>query len=218
VAWLLFADQVPRFRPEGSGLVPALFDLGSVVGEGALLATVSFLAYLIGALLLLPLEGRVATRLLDAIRPGVQETRVAHDEYQDLLARLRRQVHDVESRLGGDRARELINELDRSPSREGLRTRLLVASESLYGEYDRLSAEAAFRVNIAPPLVALSWIVGSQAGLAWGLVGTALSILLASQGVRRGILAGDILRRAVVAGVIELPAAADIRQAVAELR
>jgi len=127
-------------------------------------------------------------------------------------------VNDFESRLGEDRARELSIELDRSPSREGLRTRLLVARQSLYGEYDRLSAEAAFRVNIAPPLVALSWVVGSHAGLVWGLVSTALSVLLAGQGVRQGILSGDILRRAVVAGVIELPAAADIKQAIAEVR
>ena len=51
VAWLLFSDRVPRFRPVEGGLVSALFDLGSVVGKGALLAAVSFVAYLIGALL-----------------------------------------------------------------------------------------------------------------------------------------------------------------------
>ncbi len=211
VAWSLFADRVPRNRPEGGGLVPALYDLGNIVGEGALLAAISFVAYLIGALISLPLEGQLATRLLDAVRPETD----ARGEYQELLARLRRLVNDYESKLGTDRARELKEGLDRAPSREGLRTRLLVASQSLYGEYDRLSAEAAFRVNIAPPLVALFWVVGFHAGLVWGLIGTALSLLLAGQGVRRAILSGDILRRAVVAGVIELPAAADIRQAIA---
>jgi len=147
----------------------------------------------------------------------VKEAGSAQDEYQELLIKYQGLVNKHQAQLGIDKVREFTAALARFPSREGLRTRLLVASPSLYGEYDRLSAEAAFRINIAPPLVALSWIVGSQAGFVWGLVGTALSALLAYQGVRRGILSGEILRRAVVASVIELPVAADIKQAIAEL-
>jgi hypothetical protein len=217
VTWLLSADKVPRIRPEGGGLVSAFFDLESLLGGGAVLAAVSFTAYLIGALLSLPLEGRVATRLLDAIRPNVKDAGGGQDEFQELVIKLQGMVNQHQAQLGPDKVRRFTAALAQFPSREGLRTRLLVASESLYGEYDRLSAEAAFRVNIAPPLVALSWIVGLQAGFVWTLVGTALSALLAYQGVRRGILSGEILRRAVGAGVIELPVAADIKQAIAEV-
>ena len=125
-------------------------------------------------------------------------------------------INRNQDKLGDELAQALSAELARPPSREGLRTRLLVANESLYAEYDRLSAEAAFRVNIAPPLVALSWIVGAQAGFGWGLAGTVLSAFLAYQGVRRRNVSDEIFRRAVVAGVIELPVAAKIKQAIAE--
>ncbi|WP_170121403.1 hypothetical protein [Geodermatophilus tzadiensis] len=173
----------------------------------------SFIAYLIGALLSLPLEGPVATRLFDAIRP---DRHGARDEYQEHLFQLQALINRNQEKLGDELAQALSAELARPPSREGLRTRLLVANESLYAEYDRLSAEAAFRVNIAPPLVALSWIVGAQAGLGWGLAGTVLSAFLAYQGVRRRNVSDEIFRRAVVAGVIELPVAAKIKQAIAE--
>jgi hypothetical protein len=213
VTWLLSADKVPRIRPEGGGLVSALFDLQILLGQGAVLAAVSFVAYLIGALLSLPLEGRVATSIFDAIRLARGGAR---DEYQEHLFQLQVLINKNQAKLDDEVTQELSRELARPPSREGLRTRLLVANESLYAEYDRLSAEAAFRVNIAPPLVALSWIVGSQAGFGWGLVGVALSAFLAYQGVRRRKLSDEIPRRAVVAEVIELPVAAKIRQAIAE--
>jgi hypothetical protein len=216
VTWLQFADRVPRLRPEGGRLVPALFDLENLLGHGAVLAAASFLAYLIGALLSLPLEGRVATRLFDAIRPDVRDSRGARDEYQEVLFQLQVLVNKNQAGLGDDLAQELSRDLARIPSREDLRIRLLVASESLYGEYDRLSAEAAFRVNIAPPLVTISWLVGLQAGFGWGLAGTVLSAFLAYQGVRRRNLSDEILRRAVVAEVIQLPVAAKIGQAIAE--
>jgi len=49
-AWLAFADRLPRTRPS-AGMAASIWDLGGHVGKVAVLAAVTFAAYLIGAVL-----------------------------------------------------------------------------------------------------------------------------------------------------------------------
>lgn len=49
-AWLAFADHLPRTRPS-AGIAASIWDLGGHVGKVAVLAAVTFAAYLIGAVL-----------------------------------------------------------------------------------------------------------------------------------------------------------------------
>jgi hypothetical protein len=49
-AWLAFADHLPRTRPS-AGIAASFWDLGGHVGKAAILAAITFSAYLIGAIL-----------------------------------------------------------------------------------------------------------------------------------------------------------------------
>src|SRR5687768_7664884 len=50
VLWLLFADDLPRNPTDGS-LISRVFELGGFFGKAAVVATLSFVAYLIGSLI-----------------------------------------------------------------------------------------------------------------------------------------------------------------------
>ena len=49
-AWLAFADHLPRTRPS-AGMAASIWDLGGHLGKAAVLAAITFAAYLIGAVL-----------------------------------------------------------------------------------------------------------------------------------------------------------------------
>jgi hypothetical protein len=53
-AWLVFGEQLPKSRASGNGLVAQLFDLGGLLGKAAPIAALSFTAYLLGAILTIP--------------------------------------------------------------------------------------------------------------------------------------------------------------------
>jgi hypothetical protein len=50
--WLILYDEVPKSLDEASGPIAALFELGTLVGSTVLLAAVSFVAFLLGSLLM----------------------------------------------------------------------------------------------------------------------------------------------------------------------
>jgi hypothetical protein len=75
----------------------------------------------------------------------------------------------------------------------------------MYGEYDRLATEASFRVNMAPPLMALGLLVVSDLNTFLGLGIITGALVLFVQGAIRLNLSDTVLRRAVLAGVIKDP-------------
>jgi hypothetical protein len=57
-AWLILEDRIPRERPP-EGELAALWDLGTAAGTTAILAAVTFAAYLIGSILEIDPQGRI---------------------------------------------------------------------------------------------------------------------------------------------------------------
>ena len=197
LAWLVWGDHVPSERPAGDGPLARVFDLSALLGASAVLASVSFVAYVLGAILSIPIEGRLVTVIgylalfrwllpsRERSRPswlslsgdppteafalrswgrgGLEERRfvsgVAQRERHMTVER-----HNVMWRGGSHEALTRA----RFTSMEDLRPRLLASGKpEVYGEYDRLAAEAAFRINLCLPVLALGIYVGLNLSLWW---------------------------------------------------
>lgn len=215
VAWLMFGHHVPRTKPPEEPLA-SLWELGSYAGKGGVLIAVSLLAYLVGAFIEIdPLHmwehggrPRWINRLRDPFRKGrlkpIQFYPVSDQTTTDLVNFATEEYHarNVENPhvyLPGGIMRE----------ERQLATRLQAANIELFNRYDRLLGEASFRVNIAPPLLALSLVLTwGWSGGVWLRIGiTAVSVAIAAlffrQGVRRAIQSRDIIVQAVVADVVK---------------
>ncbi|MEU6400720.1 hypothetical protein ABZ867_27535 [Streptomyces cinnamoneus] len=86
-----------------------------------------------------------------------------------------------------------------------LRTRLLVASKDLYGDYDRLSAEADFKVNVGISGVVLSSITGATLDdTRWLAVWVPMAILI-TRGLKALREATSVMAQAIIAEVVKSP-------------
>jgi len=233
--WFSFGDALPRSDPRDGGVVSRTYELVGILGAPAAVAALSFAAYVIGAIVTLPTEGGLATSLLRRLEPRVHG-RGPGAEHR-LRARLRRLLSsadepgtrsefdrrlkgiraaaaelpaDVRRRVGfpeGPRGEELV------PPLSDLRDRLLAMNQDMYGEYDRYAAEASFRLNVVPPLLALSAVVAVDLGSPLpGLVVPVWLVLLV-QGVNRLQQARMVLWRAVITEKITLPAEDRLQEA-----
>jgi len=214
--WLIWGDKFPDSRPAGHGVVAELFDLNDLLGRGASIAAVSFVAYVLGALLSTSAEGGWALKLLDrGPFPDASRTRQEYENYLDYQLEekaMRRAREVVRVRAQDDVARALIEdgptstmESARHASIADLRVRLLVANQELYGEYDRFMAEASFRLNLFAPLIALGILVSSDLGWWVGVLAACIATALLLQGSMRLTEAVTVIRRAVVAQVFVHP-------------
>jgi hypothetical protein len=245
--WLTWADKVPRTRPASDGLVSRVFELAEILGAAYAIAAVSFTAYVLGALLTLPVESSsIALRLAERFFSS-PDARATIREFENALR------HKIGAELGdasllmmgpayagpavGDLT--IAEVLQPDPTRgvpqfrlaygqavakhlkenrrdigqvTDLRPRLLVANPELYGEYDRLASEAAFRLNLGAPLIALGIVAGVESSLWWTGIAIATALLLAAQGLSRLGLATAVIRRAVIAEVIDHPLVVQARE------
>jgi hypothetical protein len=85
-----------------------------------------------------------------------------------------------------------------------LKTRLLLEDRELYGEYDRISAEAEFRVNVTPPMAVLFIILASDLSSLW-LLGLLPLWWFFWQGYKRSHESVAVLMRALLVNKIEHP-------------
>jgi hypothetical protein len=109
---------------------------------------------------------------------------------------------DVE--LTGDQLDQCDTAVDRVLDRElaPLATKLAVANERLFDQYDRLSAEASLRLNAALPLALLFGVLAAR--LSWFfLLGIPAAVLLAWQGLVRMRSANDLLMQSVITKAVE---------------
>lgn len=239
--WLVWADDIPRTVPTGSGPVAHAFQLVHIFGRPAIIAVVSFLAYVLGALLTLPVDNHLFVGALDRVDRLFTRTFatthslfagmvVTGDEYRlflsdtmhrallsaDLNPDRRRFVMQHMEEQAGPIMRYLDSPIIPTPADavlikalstrvRGLRVRLLVANQELYGEYDRYAAEAAFRINLVVPTVALGMIAGIAIHWWWTPLALVVALVLLVQGVIRLGSAVSVIRRAVVVGIIEDP-------------
>ncbi len=151
--------------------------------------------------------------------PSSQEARQTRELYRELL---RSVVVDAEvaaaSRLDHHQKKvaqfefqRAIRKATEAPVSE-LRPRLLVANQELYSEYDRLAAEASFRLNVSAPLAVLSVLAVVRGAPLLG-VGVLVAAVLLYQSIVREAAAASVLQRAVLQGVIVHPARTALEQA-----
>jgi hypothetical protein len=229
--WLLFADDLPR-KPT-DGLVGNVFELAGFLGDAILLAAISFGAFIIGSISLLAPNSlfavnvfvnslpRLPFRALPASflvavsdlwqRQGLQGIR-----WSETLSLKERRERDSDIR---STVRELIIQ------RSDLRAKLLTTDIELYSEYDRLEAEADFRLNISVPLAVLCGILAYEVNPVW-LLGLAPVAVLFWRGTTRAFDAVTVLIRAILVGKIEAsetpaitdPASGFVRRALLKVR
>jgi hypothetical protein len=109
---------------------------------------------------------------------------------------------DVE--LTGDQLDQCNTAVDRVLERElgPLATKLAVANERLFDQYDRLSAEASLRLNAALPLAILFGVLAAR--LSWFfLLAIPGAVLLGLQGLVRMRSANDLLMQSVITKTVE---------------
>ena len=193
--WLFFGDRLLEQLPADSPVRTNLLDLSNFFGTGAVLTALSFAAYLFGAVVILD-TGSLPIRLAERWIALRRRTGVA----LELMDHLEKEV----AKYGEHGVGELVPADD-------LRARLLVVSQEMYDQYDRLEAEATFRINVAVPMVAFAVVLSATSSdpdwrtkLATAVVG-ALAALIFAQGVQRHRLSHGVLMRAVLAGLIEHP-------------
>jgi hypothetical protein len=213
IGWAAFGDHLPAKRPAGHGLIARLFDLHGIFGTAATAVALSLTAYLLGAMLVIPLEIKPVDALLMLARRTTREAGTTDVEYEALLKNANDRYYGVFGASVGD---SVVTEYDRA-IRGGhpdlLRTRLLAANQEMYGEFDRLAAEASFRVNMFLPLLGLAVVTATNLSLFLAALPCAVAVVLAIQGANRYSQSVSVLRRAVLAEVIVHPAVSLARQA-----
>jgi hypothetical protein len=215
-AWVLLGAHVPHSRPAGSAELGALWDLGNYTGQPGVIAAVSFLAFLIGTLVELNPQRMWAyggrPQWISSVRDGLRRGRFRRLRVFPLSAQARDDLIAYSAEeygyIVGDEhdANALMKRL--LLEERQLATRLQAGNADLFGRYDRLLAESAFRLNLAPPLAVLLLSLAWQAPLP-GSVRVLLSIaavgyclLLFRQAVVLVIQARDVLAQALVAGIV----------------
>jgi hypothetical protein len=197
------------------------------------LASLSFLAYIVGALLTIPLEGRIGYLL----RGAGSRTRNG-----DLLLSLRnrrrnrgpvpRSVSPPREGHAGDAASfaadDFLDEIRTRyaqkplspasfrapdfdvlyPDSNVLRPRLLTspnAKSEVYAEYDRFTAEATFRINLIPPVFAYGALMTVLVHWTFAVVALFVAFSFLYQGTARITAAFATLISAAAAGLYRHP-------------
>ncbi|MFI6928929.1 hypothetical protein [Streptomyces sp. NPDC050287] len=85
-----------------------------------------------------------------------------------------------------------------------LRTRLYAANKDLYGDYDRLAAEADLKVNVGGAAIALNCVAASVMDPWWALLCLPMAFLI-YRGLSMARQANDVLVQAIVTDVVKSP-------------
>lgn len=194
VLWLLTYPAIPT-HDEASGLAEELYEVLGAFGPAALLAVITFVAYIIGILLarpgtvlvhaLLGLVGARGPRLSASSR--IESQQLANRTATEMVqagVELPREIDEPQSHSESrderrDRsdseveAREAQASIARALSKrmEGemalVAIRLLADNRDLFDRYDRAEAEASFRFSVSLPLVVISALVPWRLELDW---------------------------------------------------
>jgi hypothetical protein len=226
--WLILGDQFKKEPVSRNGLVSHLFTLEGFLGKAFVVTALAFTAYLLGAILTVALENRFVARALNTVGSYPRDNRLTTfeflrwrlDQVSSFEMRLAQSGLSSEAKsayeedlerlgLGSRRSpRDNVSFYDLATSNlaiNDLRARLLVANQDMYGEYDRLAAEANFRVNVFLPLMALALIIIFKLNIYLGIGVVVGAAILLIQGANRLSLSTTVLRRAVLSNVIKDP-------------
>ena len=128
-AWIIFAEDLPRSRPQ-SGQIAALWDLGAAVGATIVLSAVAFAAYIIGSFLEINPQGEVAQRTFNAFslrRPYL----LSYNTVRDLIGYI--QKLDLDLKKFSEPALENAKDFISATSRRGRDKREKVPGVNLPG-------------------------------------------------------------------------------------
>ena len=202
--WLVFGDEIPDKRPSGDGLTARLFDLEAKLGSGAVLVTLSFLAYVLGSLLFAGENSHLRRR-------GAATRRIVGLGHLS-PARLARTHTLAETPAEG--ARCLDPERFGSPHKRPRRNpdmmaildaRLRIQQPALYDDMDRLRAEAEFRLNFGIAAMVMITVVLVIVPGWWVLVLVALGISIFTMTAGPRFIAADRrILEAVRQGLVDL--------------
>lgn len=213
--WMILEDRVPMPQ-QAHGVWASLYRLGGLIGPAGVLASVAFLAYLIGAMLavrVVTVNAREAPKAAKFWGTRTDVTpRVSQLAYDDLVSFL--QDHErvpapepevpAAGRSEREEGRRLVVNLavrDILGETRQLRTKLLIANYDLFNEYDRAVGEAEFRKNVAYALLGLTAALSWMQSPWWAfLLIVPTRLYVAGMGSERA--ANDVIVQAVVAGLI----------------
>jgi hypothetical protein len=165
----------PVFANKGGAVDPAVESLLDFVGRGGLVATVAVAAYLLGTIILVVVDvsaGVVDHAVLQRSLTNWREGR-ADGMWRFLAPFSRASVERLDRTCHGDK--NLVDAVCRNIL-TGDGKRLMVSSESLYGEFDRLRSEVDFRYALAIPIVFLG--VAFTLRVEWGALIEATLVVL----------------------------------------
>jgi hypothetical protein len=206
--WLLFSDRLPRTSSEAHGYVwPRLFELGGIMGRAAVVAAVSFGAYLFGSLVKFePPPWVIAPPIFLPFWPKWLTEKGWYTLPRSYRATAKELTsHRKEDRNLWETIRDVMSHQDE------LRTRLLIEDRELYGEYDRISAEGEFHVNVTLPVAVLLIILANDLSPVW-LLGLVPLLWFGYQGINRAHEAVAVLMRALMVNKIEHPVFAPVSE------
>ncbi len=193
ISWMIFDDSIRESL--GREHVAELVEFGAFAGDAALFAAVSLIAYLVGSLVVLSPDNAVVRVLLVAVSTllnvGTYKGDPTISQYHKLVDVEYEKVKQIREGVvknlsaGGSEAESAMLQIASQREVVNLRHRLLVANADLYGEYDRLTAEAEFRINIAGPLLVLTALISVDFGWWLLLIGIAISVGLMLRGIVR---------------------------------
>ena len=238
-------DLVPS-RSTATGVVRHIYDASHYLGHATTLAAVSFVAYLIGAVLSVDADG-VVVRFFGFINPvkfgqpvgthivKLRPLRISLKVFADIethVMRLKEKIPEVPEGRSIDPAQSeavkmwnaslrgevhwrhsdpeiigiwasLVLTMQSTLIRETrqLVTQLRVSSPALFDQYDRVRAEAEFRLSVAFPLIFIIGVLAWKWTPLWILLLLGAVIIMQS-GIRRARDATDVVAQAALAGYV----------------
>jgi hypothetical protein len=237
--WLLLHSHIPTSIAGASGPLRSLYELGSLVGNAAVLTALSFISYLLGSLLLVRISPRayvfygrrsIEPAPIPTSNAGIVSVIFGSHRGESLYtqlrtfveARLREEAEDLgrsmshyeESQVLGEEI-EYIQEI--AIDLDAVSIQLQAKNRDLWDTHDRYTAEAQFRLGIAVPLAAIIVISAIQSTLFW-LFLIIVPLWLSILSYRLSFEAISTLVQAVILKIVEPPAVVRHRERIARLR
>lgn len=210
LVWIWWSEDISgAFRDSEVG--DRVRELHDTVGAAGSLAAISFAAYVLGAVAVLPADRGLLRTTLGMARgmvPNLEAWEV-QDNYLVAVEGLKAEILDQarEDGVTPEQLTSLGESLDRAAETlpVQLRPQLLVSNQEMFGEYDRLEAESLFRINLCLPVLAAAITLGVDVSGWFFVLGPLVTVAFLFQGLSRQAAAEAVILEAVLAGVIEHP-------------
>jgi hypothetical protein len=232
VLWLALYQLIPTPQ-EADGLTAEVYEVTGVFGTAGLAAALTFVAYLLGILIVM-----LTDRLVDGVvfsQPTGRTGRVSESTEDQILALAARmeeghkseasrqrafiQSHAARARISDSLKINMLEDIDAQRLVVQIRkevplmaTRLLHTNRELFDQYDRADAEAKFRFNIVIPIVLIGALIPIRLTAPWWaypfyiLVAVLIATLLIADGVQKTIDSNDAIYQAAFINAVKFPA------------